>query len=312
MKIWTRKLKKNGRVNLYFCGILVFSYKMKLGVSYNVFDGQELLESSIKSIRENVDYINVIYQNVSYSGEKADNSLEPLLFNLLSRHLVDEIFLYEAKYEDPHMNEKAKRDKGLSLAKKAGCTHFMSMDVDEYYVSDQLKTAKEKIIKNGIKASAACIIEYLKEPVYQMVNSYSFNMNKDFYTFYVPFIMKINKFFLQKHGSSSFPCLVDPTRGLNCSKKFYLFPAHELAMHHMSSIRKNLDKKYKNSNLMNSSDEVQKYVRNIQQQVLDFDFEKNKKFLETYSMFNQSLIRKVDNVFGIEFDDERINDFQKD
>ena len=83
-------------------------------------------------------------------------------------------------------------------------------------------------------------------------------------------------------------------------------------MHHMSSIRKNLDKKYKNSNLMNSSDEVQKYVRNIQQQVLDFDFEKNKKFLETYSMFNQSLIRKVDNVFGIEFDDERINDFQKD
>lgn len=29
-------------------------------------------------------------------------------------------------------------------------------------------------------------------------------------------------------------------------------------------------------------------------------------------MFNQSLIRKVDNVFGIEFDDERINDFQKD
>lgn len=63
---------------------------------------------------------------------------------------------------------------------------------------------------------------------------------------------------------------------------------------------------------MNSSDEVQKYVRNIQQQVLDFDFEKNKKFLETYSMFNQSLIRKVDNVFGIEFDDERINDFQKD
>lgn len=200
----------------------------------------------------------------------------------------------------------------FSLAKKAGCTHFMSMDVDEYYVSDQLKTAKEKIIKNGIKASAACIIEYLKEPVYQMVNGYSFNMNKDFYTFYVPFIMKINKFFLQKHGSSSFPCLVDPTRGLNCSKKFYLFPAHELAMHHMSSIRKNLDKKYKNSNLMNSSDEVQKYVRNIQQQVLDFDFEKNKKFLETYSMFNQSLIRKVDNVFGIEFDDERINDFQKD
>ncbi|GEM_PF-2956161 len=65
MKIWTRKLKKNGRVNLYFCGILVFSYKMKLGVSYNVFDGQELLESSIKSIRENVDYHMSLMMNIN-------------------------------------------------------------------------------------------------------------------------------------------------------------------------------------------------------------------------------------------------------
>ena len=30
---------------------------MKLGVSYNIFDGEELLENSIKSIRKNVDYI---------------------------------------------------------------------------------------------------------------------------------------------------------------------------------------------------------------------------------------------------------------
>ena len=30
---------------------------MKLGVSYNVFDGEELLECSIRSVRENVDYV---------------------------------------------------------------------------------------------------------------------------------------------------------------------------------------------------------------------------------------------------------------
>ena len=34
---------------------------MKLGVSYNLFDGEELLESSIKSIRDNVDYVSVVY-----------------------------------------------------------------------------------------------------------------------------------------------------------------------------------------------------------------------------------------------------------
>ena len=38
---------------------------MKIGVSYNLFDGEELLESSIKSIRKNVDYISVVYQTIS-------------------------------------------------------------------------------------------------------------------------------------------------------------------------------------------------------------------------------------------------------
>ena len=41
---------------------------MKLGVSYNVFDGEELLESSIKSIRDNVDHISVVYQTISNFG----------------------------------------------------------------------------------------------------------------------------------------------------------------------------------------------------------------------------------------------------
>ena len=38
---------------------------MKLGIAYNLFDGEELLVDSIKSIRNSVDYIIVIYQQVS-------------------------------------------------------------------------------------------------------------------------------------------------------------------------------------------------------------------------------------------------------
>ena len=37
---------------------------MKLGVAYNVFDGEELLLDSIKSIKPNVDYIAIVYQTV--------------------------------------------------------------------------------------------------------------------------------------------------------------------------------------------------------------------------------------------------------
>ena len=34
---------------------------MKLGVSYNVFGGEELLECFIRSVRENVDHVSVVY-----------------------------------------------------------------------------------------------------------------------------------------------------------------------------------------------------------------------------------------------------------
>ena len=35
--------------------------EMKLGVAYNVFDGEELLLDSIRSIKSNVTYVAVVY-----------------------------------------------------------------------------------------------------------------------------------------------------------------------------------------------------------------------------------------------------------
>jgi hypothetical protein len=39
---------------------------MKLGAAYNVFDGEELLENSIVSIRSEVDYVVVVYQTCTF------------------------------------------------------------------------------------------------------------------------------------------------------------------------------------------------------------------------------------------------------
>ena len=41
---------------------------MKLGVAYNVFDAEELLEYSINSIREFADYVVVVAQETSNYG----------------------------------------------------------------------------------------------------------------------------------------------------------------------------------------------------------------------------------------------------
>ena len=46
---------------------------MKLGVAYNVFDGEELLEYSIKSIKAFVDFIVVVAQETSNYGNTKPN-----------------------------------------------------------------------------------------------------------------------------------------------------------------------------------------------------------------------------------------------
>ena len=64
---------------------------MKLGVSYIVFDGIELLEHSIKQIRKHVDYVQVVYQTESWFGHKIKNEDLIILNSLKVRGLVDEL-----------------------------------------------------------------------------------------------------------------------------------------------------------------------------------------------------------------------------
>lgn len=297
--------KKIIRIHFKEKSVYLFGKKItghfKLGASYNLFDGEELLEASIKSIRSQADYINVVYQDISNYGNKSETNLKPFLEGLMNKGLIDEIYLYKPNLEKnrAHKNKKDKRNIGLKLAKKRGCTHFLSMDVDEFYDSKQFAHAKEFIKVNCIKSSAVSIIEYIKKPTWQIMNGYSFSPDdNEFYTFYVPFIMKI-KWHKQRHGKGFFPCFTDPTRILNGKDKFYLFPKHDIAMHHMSSIRKNLSKKYLNSSFLNSNDEICRRIKKLQEDILDFDFEKDKNNLPDVSCFNGKFIKKADNTFNI-------------
>ena len=70
---------------------------MKLGACYNVFDGEELLEASILSIRDSVDFIVIVYQTVSNFGYSCDKGLLPLLEGLLRKGLVQELVHYTPK-----------------------------------------------------------------------------------------------------------------------------------------------------------------------------------------------------------------------
>ena len=67
---------------------------MILGVSYSVFDGIELLESSIKQIRQHVDFIDVQYQLKSWFGKPIKLKDMQTLLDLQNRGLIDSLSLF--------------------------------------------------------------------------------------------------------------------------------------------------------------------------------------------------------------------------
>ena len=210
---------------------------MEIGVSYNIFDGEELLESSIISVRKNVDYISVVYQTVSNFGNTCDDGLVPLLEKLKSKGLIDELFEYRPKVnKGGHYNEIKKRNLGLYISEGADCTHHMAMDSDEFYTDEQFKFMKGEMVSGGFDSSACQMTTYYKEPIYRLEP-------KEEYYVSLPFKIRQGVEFVM---GTTFPVMVDPTRRMvagNCR----VFTRDEIEMHHMSYVRKNIEKKVRNS-----------------------------------------------------------------
>lgn len=210
---------------------------MKLGVSYNVFDGEELLGDSILSIRESVDYISVIYQEISNFGDKCSPELLELLEKLKSDGFIDEIIKYIPNISmGGHYNELAKRNLGLSKSRENGCTHHLSMDTDEFYDEIQFEACKAFIIEHNMDSSACQMVTYYKNSNYRLEPKEEY---------YVSFIVKINDDTNYSLGNR-FPVTVDPTRKVNAGK-CVIFERDDIEMHHMSYIRKDIRKKLTNS-----------------------------------------------------------------
>ena len=230
----------------------VDSYKIKLGVSYNLFDGFELLEGSIKQIRQHVDYVSVVYQTISNFGNPCDPELIPLLERLKSEGLIDELFEYSPKInKGGHFNEIQKRNIGLALSQGAGCTHHMSMDSDEYYLPSEFESLKKTIIDGDYDSS------YCQMQTYYKSWEYALDPPE---TYYVSLIFKIksdSNFVLMAPS----PVLVDPTRRMSPTEKHIVFERKDIQMHHGSYIRDNIRVKLTNSSAsVNFTKDIDKIV----------------------------------------------------
>ena len=247
---------------------------MKLGASYNLFDGEELLESSIKSVRSSVDYISVVYQTVSNFGMPCSPQLENLLKKLKDQKLIDELYKYtpllniektistilgrngslylsqravmnndlipkennlEKLQKLSKINEITKRNTGLGLSIKNGCTHHISMDADEFYIEKELDYARSKMEEGDYDSSLCSIVTYYKEPIY-IINPHV--------GYSVTLIYKIRPR-VKYELFAQFPS-VDSTRAMPPGRQIE-FSRREIQLHHMNYVRKNIGCKFVNS-----------------------------------------------------------------
>jgi hypothetical protein len=208
---------------------------MKLIAIYSVFDGEELLEFSIKSIKNCVDFVYVIYQTTSNFGIFNEN-LENKIIELKDKKLIDECFHYSPLFGNPSISEINKRNLGLDFARKMNFTHFMTIDCDEFYFEKQFNDAKKYIIDNNIDSSVCHIQNYHKNPEYRVIGKSE--------PFKVPFINKINEKTNLVLGGRYFTDMIDPTRITNTYDNNVLFDESFILMHHYTTIRKDIRRKY--------------------------------------------------------------------
>jgi len=212
----------------------------KYSVSYNVFDGVELLEDSIKCIREHVDHISLIFQTTSYWGNKLSQEEVDIVNTLRKDGLIDDLVHFTEKM-DVRIIQTYKRNLGRRLAKKNDCTHYMTMDCDEFYTKDEFKRMIEYHNNNPDKISYIPLEAYYKDTNY-MIDSSTY-MDGDLY---------VSGFFpVDNEIVLGFPLKlkVDPTRKPNVSdvSRFKIWEKTELKMHHLSYVRANIHQKVNNA-----------------------------------------------------------------
>jgi len=205
---------------------------MKLCAVYCVWDDWDLLKHSVNNIRPLVDGIIIVASEKSNYGEI---SKIPSCWN------DNELFQWEPELHHPMNNETAKRNYGLKIAREEWYTHFIMMDSDEFYHPEEFLREKQRFIDNANLHGLVCATQvYFKSP--------TLTIGMD--TTLVPFIHKLTPT-LKHEFNRRYPYAwsgrdikIDPTRSLNINEGVEW---SEIVMHHMSWVRKDYQKKIRNS-----------------------------------------------------------------
>jgi hypothetical protein len=254
---------------------------MKLAAIYNVWDGDELLEGSIKQIRDHVDVVIVVWQDVSNHGEYYKPTL-PI-------ELIDRTWhFWDPKPSSPMISETHKRQVGIRMAAAEGCTHFILMDCDEYYEPEAFASAKALIQFRRPTSTVVKLKTYYKLPTYQV---------DGFDTYFVPFICEITPN-IKCGNFATFGFYCDPTRQVN-SGFASLIPEDVCFMHHYSWIRRDIGRKLNNSSAkINFESKIPALLEEYNKATIgsEISWYEGRKLVEAKNLFNIQIETEESNI----------------
>jgi hypothetical protein len=210
--------------------------KMKLAAIINAWaDCNDLLMGCTESAAKWADDVIVIWSTESNYGELTTEAPR-------CAHGLVGPYWQPGKLLSQRDNETAKRNYGLQLARDRGCTHFVTMDADEFYDSASVDRSKKFFEQypdlNGL--AVPCQTYFAKPWL---------TIGLD--TTLVPFIHKLNPD-TRHEFNRKYPFAwidgkirIDPTRSLNYISG--IIHTESVIMHHYSWIRSDYKLKIRNS-----------------------------------------------------------------
>lgn len=243
-----------------------------LAAIYNVYDGVELLRGSMQCLRGHVEHFIIVYQEVSNYGEKDYTpyaEIRECTHDFENVHLIYYQPELIKSQRAGRMNEAKKRNRGIQVAIQLKCTHFINLDVDEYYANFQKgKELFEAANQEGTVCRMHTYFRHANLRIEPMEN------------YYVPFIHELRKDSVVG-GWPNYPYHCDPTRRPN-TKSVVEIP---FLMHHFSWVRKDIARKARNSS-----------ARNLMQHLTDWKDAKPGMRLKAY----EGQLVECENIFNIQ------------
>jgi len=242
---------------------------MVLGAVINAWDGCELLRGAMTCLKGHVDHYIIVYQTRSNFGEEYNpiHDIQAAIEGFDNVKLVEYTPVMYKRENTGRRNEKAKRNLGIDWARKLGCSHFLALDVDEYY--EDFGAAKQAYIDSNHHGSVVKMWTYFKKPTWRLEEPEQY---------YVPFIHRLTH---NTMVGPEYPFYVDRTRRVNQMDVVLL---EGIMMHHFSWVRSDIGRKCRNSS-----------AKTLMQWMPEYEAAEVGKRLK---MYDQRLI-EVPNLFNI-------------